>query len=556
MPSITALQQWKRRQGWKRRAIGYVVFSGIALLLTALGYRWGMATYEGRPRTFLDSLQFAVEMFTTTGFGGDSPWESPQMNVFITVADLLGMVLLVGALPVFVGPFIERALSSTVPRRLERPLDEHVVICSDTTRAQELIRELDAQDIPYVIVEPDGERATDLYEAGRRVIRADPETTAGLDAASLATARALFVDLSDKIDASIVLTAKELAEEVPVVSVVENPDATTYHRLAGADHVLSPRSVLGESLAAKVMTARQAEVDEAVAIGDQFRIAEISVGHASRLAGSQLADSNIREDTGVTVIGVWVRGEFHPTPSPDMELPAGSVLLVSGRPDQLQQLGEMAHSSLREFRAGTTIIVGYGQVGRAAAGELADAGLSYTVVDRTDMEGVDVVGDATDPEVLAAAGVREAETVIIGLPDDTTTEFTTLVVRDNAPRAQILTRVEETSNISKTYRAGADYVLSLATVTGRMSASYLLEDRDPIALTQQVETVRERVPALAGRTVGDAEIRERTGCTVIAIERDDGVITDVGPDMKIEAEDELVLVGTDEAIRTFERTLK
>ena len=190
---------------------------------------------------FLESIQFAVEMFTTTGFGGDSPWESPQMNLFITVTDLLGMLLLVGALPVFVGPFIETVLSSSVPREPETPLEDHVVICSDTTRAQEFIGELDANGIPYVFVEPDGERASELYESGRNVIKADPETAAGLDTADLPAARALFADVSDRVDASIVLAAKEVAADVPVVSVVEDPDAATYHRLAGRSRPPSGR---------------------------------------------------------------------------------------------------------------------------------------------------------------------------------------------------------------------------------------------------------------------------------------------------------------------------
>ncbi|MGM0605627.1 MAG: potassium channel family protein, partial [Halobacteriota archaeon] len=241
-------------QIWKRRALGYLALLAIAIVLTARGYQIGMEVYEGRPRTFLDSLQFAVEMFTTTGFGGDSPWESAEMHVFITVTDLLGMVLLVGALPVFVGPLVESTLSRTAPQELETPLTDHVVICSDTTRADELIRELEANDVPYVIVESDNERANELYEAGKRVIRTDPESMDGLVAAGLPSARALFADLSDQVDASIVLAAKELVDDVPVISVVENPSAEPYHRLAGADTVLSPRSLLGESLAAKITT--------------------------------------------------------------------------------------------------------------------------------------------------------------------------------------------------------------------------------------------------------------------------------------------------------------
>ena len=547
VPALADLEQWKRR------AIGYLGLVSTALIVTALGYQWGMAAFEERPRTFLESMQFAVEMFTTTGFGGDSPWESQQMQLFITVADLLGMLLLVGALPVFVGPFVETVLSSTIPREPESPLSDHVLICSDTTRAEEFIGELDAHGIEYVFVESDGERATELYENGQTVLWTDPETTAGLETADLPAARALFADVSDRVDASIVLAAKEVTTDVPVVSVVEDPDAATYHRLAGADHVISPRSELGAALAAKVTTAERVGIDETVAIGEAFQLGEISIRYGSRLADAQLADSGIREETGVTVVGLWVGGEFHPAPPPDTRLPVGSILLVSGRPDQLERLAEMAHSTVRGFRAGKTIIIGYGQVGRAAAAELADSGVPYTVVDVADAEGVDVVGDATDPGTLTAAGIDEATTVILALPDDTTTEFATLVVRDLAPRTQILARVEEQSNISKTYRAGSDYVLSLAAVTGRMSASRLLDGDDTVGSTQYVDVVRATVPVLAGQTIGDAAIRERTGCTVIAIERDDRTVTDIEPETKIEPGDKLVVLGTDEGIGSFKR---
>ena len=536
-------------QTWKRRAIGYLTLLATAIVLTAAGYQTGMDVYEGRPRTFLDSLQFAVEMFTTTGFGGDAPWTSPEMQAFITVADLLGMVLLVGALPVFVAPIVENALSTTTPHKLETDLTDHVVICSDTTRADELIRELETNNVPYVIVESDRERADELYEDGKRVIQADPESVDGLDAARLSTARALFADQSDQVDASIVLAAKELTDDVPVISVVENSEAETYHRLAGADTVLSPRSLLGESLAAKVTTAVRTGMIDAVDIGDQLQLAEISIRHGSRLAGLTLANSGIGERTGANVLGVWVRGEFIASPSPDMELAEGSVLLVSGRNDQLEQLAEMTQAPVRGFAAGRTVVIGYGQVGRAVSAEVEEAGIPCTIIDRSDIDGVDVVGDATNPETLTAAGVE-------ALPDDTTTEFATLVIRDLAPDTQILARVEEQANISKTYRAGGDYVLSLARVTGRMSASQLLPGREVVSLEQQVETIRQQVPLLDGLTIGEANVRDRTGCTVVAIEREEDIVTDIGPDTTIRSDDVLVVVGTDEAINDFEQEFR
>ncbi|MDZ5809861.1 NAD-binding protein [Halorubrum sp. AD140] len=538
---------------WKRRVVGYSAFVLFVLISTAVAYRWGMRVYEGEPRTLIEALRFSVEMFSTTGFGGDAPWESQQMNAFIAVMDLVGMVLLIGALPVVVTPLLETAFSTTVPQALEADRSGHVVVCSDTSRSDALIEELGSEGIPYAIVEPDADRARDLYEAGHTVICADPESTAGLSAANLSDAKALVTDVSDQIDVSIVLAAEEVSSDVRIISVVETREHGRYHRLAGADEVLSPRSLLGESLAAKVTTALQTDLGEAIAIDDSLRLAEVTVPHGSPLAGSTLSDSGIRERAGVNVIGAWFNGEFDATPSPDATLSAGTVLLVSGRSDQLERLVDLTNSATRRFGAGETVVIGYGQVGRTVAETVTNAGLPVTVVDRDDAENVDVVGDATEPETLRAAGVEDARTVVLALPEDATTEFTTLVVRDLAPSAQVLARVEERASVRKMHRAGADYVLSLSTVTGRMCASTVLEGRDVLSLDQQIEVVRSRVPRLAGRTVAEANVGEATGCTVIAVERDEEVVTEIGPDTRIRGDDELVVVGTDEGIREFER---
>ena len=539
--------------GWQRRVVGYFSLLLLALFGTAAAYRWGMGTFEGRPQTYLSSLQFAVEMFTTTGFGGDAPWTSPEMQAFIVVTDLLGMALLVGALPVVATPLLEQAFAATAPTSVDAGTTDHVVICSYTTRAAALIDELRGRDVGYVVVEPDRERANELYADGHRVVRADPESTEGLRAAGVPDARAVLADVSDQVDASIVLAAKEIAEAIPVVSVVDDPDLERYHALAGADHVLSPRTLLGRGLAAKVTTALRTRLDEAVTYGNQLQLAEVSVRHGGDLAGSTLADSEIRERTGVTVVGAWFDGEFDASPAPERELARGTVLLVSGHPDQLAALVELTQSSVRQFEAGETVIAGYGQVGQTVAEELAAADIPHTIVDRRDVPPVDVVGDATDPETLAAADVATAETLVLALPDDTATEFATLVAREAAPDTEIVARVDDDGNVSKTYRAGADYVLSLGTVTGRMSAGRLIEGRDVLSVDQQVEVVRLEAPGLVGRTLLDANVRAETGCTVMAVERDEAVVTDVGPHTTIEPNDELVIVGTDEGVRTFER---
>ncbi len=540
---------------WRRRTVYYTLVLFGSILLYAVLYQNGMRVYEGERLSFLHSFRIVVETYTTTGFGSDAPWQTATMNLLVTVMNLTGVFLIFLALPVLAFPLLEDVLSTTVPRSVGDDLEGHVVVCTYTTRADALIEELDSWDVDHVIVEPDRERSVELYESGYSVIHEDPESVAALERANLAGARALVADVSDQVDASIVLAAQEVAEDVPVVSVVEEPDRTAYHRLAGADDVLSPRPLLGRSLASKVTTSVTTDLDDVIELGDEFEIVELPIQRQSRLAGQTLAESGIRETAGVNVIGAWFRGEFETPPDPEATITNGTVLLATGQERQLQEVEELTRSAVRRFERGSTVVVGHGQVGQTITGALDDADIPYTVVDQVDGDGVDVVGDATDPETLRALDIEDANSVVLALPDDTTAEFATLVARELNPQAEIVARAEEAQSSPKMYRAGADYVLSLATVSGRMIASTILEDEDVLSLDSQVEVVRTTVPELVGQTLAEARVRSRTGCTVVAIERDGELVTGIGPDVRVQADDALVVAGTDEGIRQFNEQL-
>jgi Trk K+ transport system NAD-binding subunit len=538
---------------WQRRTLIYIVGLAGVILGFAVTYDYGMSAFENDPRSFLRSLQFVVETFTTTGYGSDSPWQSAEMLVLVMVIDITGVVLIFLALPVLLFPLFEEAIETNAPTTVERDLTDHVVICEFTPRGETLVTELESWDVDYVIVEPEGDRADDLYDEGFHVIHADPQSVKGLEEARLPDARALVADASDQVNTSIVLTAREVDEDVRTVSVVEEPDRAKYHDLAGADAVLSPRRLLGESLASKVTTGVSTTLGDSIEVGEDFDIAELPVHRGSELVGTTLADSGIRERAGVNIIGAWFRGEFVSPPSPDAELDGSTVLLASGTADQLESLKSMTLSSVRGFRRGETVIVGYGEVGRTIAENLRAANIPYTVLDKVEKEGVDVVGDAIEPTDLQGAGIEDARTVILALSEDTDTEFATLVIRDLDSEVEVIARAEETGNVTKMYRAGADYVLSLATVSGRMLASTILEDENVISMDQQVEIIRVDAGDLAGTTLGEADVRSRTGCTVLAVERNGTILTDLGPDVRIQYEDSLVIAGTDAGVTRFKR---
>ncbi|MFT4890113.1 MAG: Trk K+ transport system NAD-binding subunit [Halobacteriales archaeon] len=533
----------------QQRRIGYYLGTLVAAFaLYTVVYNVAMNALEGQPQSLFHSFRVVVTAFTTTGFGADAPnWTTWQVDLLVVAMQFSGLVLIFAALPLFVVPLFEEAFQSRPPRTVDEDLADHVVICEHTAHGESLVEELDTREVDYVVIASDLEEATALQDAGVSVIHGEPETAETLDRANAGNSRAIVADASDERNASIVLAARETATEARIVSIVDDPANSQYHRYAGADQVISPEEALGEALATKVTTRVTAALGDAVEIGGDFEIAEMTVQPGSAVCYRRLADSRIRESTGANVIGVWDRGEFVPSPPPDLRLDERSVLLVAGTDEQLAKLQSLTRSEGRRHRHGPVLVVGHGSVGSRLTEVLAASDVQSTVIDQTDAPGVDVVGDAADEWALTEAGVESARTIVLALDNDVRSIFATLVVRELDPDVEIVARANDAGNLRKLYRAGADYVLALSHVSGRMLAASVL-DEDVITYGTQVEIVRTTGEPIAERSLSEVDLRSRTGCTVIAVERDGELITDIDGDFVVQSDDELVVAGPDAAV--------
>ncbi|WP_418771148.1 potassium channel family protein [Halorientalis halophila] len=544
------MQRPSRRTGY------YLALVIVLTLLLTVVYNVGMASWENRPQPLYRSLQVVIQSFTTTGYGEDAPWLTPQMNLLAIVMQFTGIGLILTAVDVFAVPWIRDALTPSAPQ-VAPELDDHVIICEHTPRTDAFIGELEARGRDYVHIESDPETARELYERGYRLIEGDAETTETLANAHIESAMCVVIDAADDRSASIALAVREARPDVRVIALVEDADLAQYHRAAGVDDVLSPRQLLGESLAEHLPTAVTTEIDEGVTIGEDFELVELTISEDSDLAHTTFAEAALRDRFGVNVVGAWLDSDFKTPVDLDDRLEAGTRLLVTGESDQVESLREITVSAVRDFTAQRIVLAGYGDSGRAVYDGLAGSGSRLTVLDIEQQEQVDVVGDARDPDVLEAAGIRDADALVLTVADDTTAVFTTLIVRELNPDLQIIVRANEEEDVEKLYRAGADYVQSLATVSGRMLASTVFEDEEVLTYQTQINVVRLPASGLEGTTLAAEEVRTTTGCTVIAVIRDGKTITRFDPvNFTFEAGDEFVITGTDEAITQFEQQFR
>lgn len=142
-----------------------------------------------------------------------------------------------------------------------------------------------------------------------------------------------------------------------------------------------------------------------------------------------------------------------------------------------------------------------GLVGRTVTIVLTSAGFEYRTTDLIDGPTVDVVGDATEREILREAGIMDAGTVVLALLDGTAAIFAAFAIRELTPWIELIAQANEHENVSKLYRAGADYVLSLAAVSERMLASIGL-DEETVSPGTQLKLIRTAAPVpLANRSL-------------------------------------------------------
>lgn len=538
------LSEW-----WRKvyRSVGFVV--GIIVVYGFI-YQWGMIYFEGVERSYIHSIQVVIESLTTAGFGGDAPWGSDFMNLFVVWMNLTGVLLVFLAFPLFVFPMIREAIQPHPPESVD--LEGHVIICSLSKRASILQDELKSKSIPHVIIDLNKEAVLNLNQNGTPALLGNPSDDDVLTAANIKKARALVADMDDENNALITLSARSICEDLKILSVATEENVIAYHEYAGASHVILPRRILGQSLAERVIVSLSKDLQGVTQLSDELELTEILIEPNSDIAGKSIQESKIRERYGVNIIGAWFWGNFVANPKPEQRINEHTILLLAGPHDKLTEFRTKTTSRLHEVE-GPVIIAGLGVVGRTIAGLFKENDIDFTVVDIEEKEGVDVVGDISEEQVLEKAGINDSSTIILAVNDDRTAIFTTLVLKQVNPGIEIIARVSDVENIGKLYQAGADYVLSLPTVSGRMLFSILVEDDEVLSTNTMYEVVRIKAPELDGQTLEGANIRAETGCTIVAVERDGHLIADLNPSFQIHEEDQLIVVGSDETINKFRK---
>ncbi len=213
------------------------------------------------------------------------------------------------------------------------------------------------------------------------------------------------------------------------------------------------------------------------------------------------------------------------------------------------------------------IVCGYGRVGRTVCRQLAQHGVPFVVIEQNEHHYREAVesgflalhGSATDDQVLLAAGVKKARTVVCLVDSDAENVFIALSARDLNPKSFIICRAESESAIGKAHRAGARMVVSPYFAAGsdvaqailRPNLAQLLEHHHSSQGFDLTELTVEPDSPLVGRTVAEVG-RANDTVVFVALKSADGQ-TIVRPpgELRFQSGDVLFLAGTREDLAQF-----
>ena len=549
-----------RRNVWALLKV--VLFIVAVVLGYAIVFHLIMVYVEGRPSTLFMGVYWALSTMSTVGYG-DIVLESEIGWLFSIVVLTTGIVLLLMVLPFsfirfFYAPWLEAQIRRRTPRQVPPGTEGHVILCAYDAVAEGVIERLERERIPYFVIETDLDTASDHYFAGISVVMGEVDNKETYEALRAEQARMVFANCEDTLNTNITMTVREVSEAVPVVAIADQESAVEILHLSGATHVLPLKRWLGEQLANRV----NASHTQLHVIGHykDLLIAELPLRHTP-LAGKTIRETRLREHTGVSIIGVWERGRLLPA-QPDRHLADSSVPVVVGTETQFDELNSLF--SIYDVNPNPVLVIGGGTVGLAAARALRRKEIPVHLIER-DPTLIDplsavceqvLMGDATDPEVLAQAGVKEAPSVLLTSKDDALNIYLAFQCRRLNPDLRIVSRIRHERNIEAIHRAGADFVLGSASL-GTEATFSILKGRALIVLGEGVDLFSEPVPqTLDGKTLAESKIGAQTGLNVIAVRQNGEIITSPPPSTPLKPGAELLMFGDADQRRQFVELFK
>ena len=202
----------------------------------------------------------------------------------------------------------------------------------------------------------------------------------------------------------------------------------------------------------------------------------------------------------------------------------------------------------------TYAVFGLGRFGRAVATELVKNGAEVIAVDQN----IDIVNelatelpvckcaDITDPEVIRQLDIANVDVVVICMANNLEATVMAITLCKEAGEGTIIAKSIDEMHEKIFARVGADRVLFPERESGRRLGKSLLSSgfMDIVELSKDVSMVEIPVkPEWQGKNLIELNLRKKYSINVVAIMSSGSVITNIDPEMILEAGMSLIVIA-------------
>ena len=213
-------------------------------------------------------------------------------------------------------------------------LKDHVIICGFGKLGSDLSAQLSSRQQAFVAIDVDPAKFSDHNETHLLAVIGDATDEDVLHEANLTQAKTVVTALpTDAENVFIALTARNLCSDIQIISVADRESSCKKLRQAGANKIVMPHHVGAQQMERMISRPTTADLAELFAESSRLEMEfdECVIGNQSDLAGKSLAESQLKDEYNLLVVGIKkANGEFKFNPNPNHRFDVQDIVLLIG----------------------------------------------------------------------------------------------------------------------------------------------------------------------------------------------------------------------------------
>lgn len=300
--------------------------------------------------TFIDALYMTVITISTVGYAEVAPM-TPDAKLF----SILLIVISLGTVGYLFSQIVSYLMEGDIQKAFRRRsmdkriagFKDHYILCGVGETGWHAMKRLESKKVDFVVIDNHAPLIEEILESGVPAILGDATTDEVLLKAGIDRAKGLICALSKDADnVFIVLTARELNQDLYIVSRAIDKSSHAKLIRAGANNTLSPDEIGGNRMAALILRPSIVSfLDVITHAGDKvLDLEDIILKEGSPLINLTLREARLPEKTGLIVLAIQGNGDekMQFNPSSNQMLGLGDKLMVLGTEEQVNKLKELS----------------------------------------------------------------------------------------------------------------------------------------------------------------------------------------------------------------------